>query len=193
MKKQFALVASTFLVSTALHADIINNIKAAPNNFYVGGEIGYYDTNINGNRFDDDGFNGGFVAGWRKGHVGVELGYNMTDSPEQDATIGATPVETSLQLDTVSVDVLGYVPLGGAGTDFVAGIGYGFTTANTKVSDGLTIDRSSDEGDALRFTAGVEQMISSNFSARALYRYSDYGDGVIESRNDFNVGVLFYF
>lgn len=187
--------------STSLSAAIAALIAVTPSgafadraHFYIGAEAGYTnysydDTNV----FGEDAANAGAFIGVRNKHFGAELGFNQTADAEKDSVIGVIPVSTETSLQTISIDALGFLPLNDRGTEVFGGVGYAYANADVEASAGALNISNDDDGDGFRLSAGLQQAVTPDVSLRGVYRHTMYGEGRLESRNDFNAGIVLNF
>lgn len=182
--------------------------KAESNFFfkpYVGAEYQHtvvdYAT-LEGIDFDDvyeDNFNGGaiYVGARVHDHLGVEVGYSRTTEEDVNNVLG-TGVNTSLKLQSFTLDLLGYYPMGEAQkVELIGAVGIARTKAEAEI-DATTIGFSTARDDEtetkLRLGAGAQYEFAEDWNLRGMVRWQDADfDDAADNAYTFSLGVNYTF
>ncbi|NKC11573.1 MAG: outer membrane beta-barrel protein [Gammaproteobacteria bacterium] len=151
---------------------------------YVGAEYQHtvidYAT-LEGIDFDDvfeNNFNGGaiYLGARIHDHLGVEVGYNRTTEEDVNNVLG-TGANTSLKLQSFTLDLLGYYPVDEAEKlELIGAVGLARTEAEAEI-DATSIGFSSARGDEteikLRLGAGAQYEFVQDWNLRVMVRWQD--------------------
>jgi opacity protein-like surface antigen len=122
---------------------------------------------------------------------GIELGYTYAGATATD-DFGDS---ASIYAEEVTIDVMGYLPLGRRSpVSLFSTIGVGYTYGTAEVDTYFGSAWASAWGPEFRVGAGIEYRVTDNIGIRTMvrYQYSDFG-GIGDSRAIVTTGVTYRF
>lgn len=177
------------LLLAGLAGMVAANAEAVDLTPYVGMDAGYsmVDYNNDGEGLSTKNWSLAAVLGARTDHYGVEAFY--MNSLRQHKS-GAEDGHYASRISGYGVDLLGFQQLGCSGRwELVGAAGLG--QYKLKVNDSESGE--SDTGYGYRLGGGLQYALSENTSVRAMYHHVWMNKSVIDSMDEFTIGVRYAF
>lgn len=152
---------------------------------YAGFDVVHYNVSYkdDGDAFLDDSLNGlNIHIGNRfSQNFGAELGYFRTRNESLNGDVGGVPFNSKVQLQGLTLDALGYLPVTtDKAVELIGTAGLSWTKADIKLSAPGVAEDGDDSEIGFRIGGGAQYNINDQINLRGLIRYNtaDFDDSV---------------
>ena len=203
------IINKALLSAVALMAISVSGKAEAEGDFYFSPYLGleYQRTVIDYGSFEgisfdsvyEDGFNGGKIYLGAKVHdnLGVELGYSRTKEEDKNNVLN-TGINTSLQFQSFTLDLMGYYPVSQIeNLELIGSLGLAHTKAEVEIdatSVGFTTARGDESETKIRIGAGAQYELAENWNVRGMIHWQDTDfDNTANDAFIFGLGINYKF
>ena len=177
-------------LAVALSALFVQQTNAMDVQPYVGGDYIYSWADVKPEKYIEDNYHSLSISAgvMTSSVVGIELSYQLSEQNKKTTSAG----QTKFEYKALALDGAYYMSL----NDNIQGIGtlgLGYYDINAKVKSGGVLDHDDDEHFGLRFGAGLQYSIDSNWAVRMMARYHYIDAKRLHHITDITAGVRYYF